>query len=91
MCGKRAFPVHVVSACFLREEVIMNHQWRILMFALLLLAGLVLWGCSEEDKTAPTAPQEVRADCIGCHTSETSLRATALPDTQNANQDPGEG
>jgi hypothetical protein len=69
----------------------MNHPWRILLFALPLLAGLILWGCSKEEESAPTASQAVQADCIGCHTSEAKLRATALPDTQSTNQNPGEG
>jgi hypothetical protein len=70
----------------------MKLQLRFPAFSLLFLAGLVLWGCSEnEEESAPTASQTVRADCIGCHTSEAKLRATALPDTQSTNQNPGEG
>lgn len=57
----------------------------------LIVCSIALWSCSD-DETNPAAPgSELRGDCLGCHTSETMLRATAAPDTTPHNENPGEG
>ena len=65
----------------------------------LLIGGLImvlvalLIGCSEDDDTTPppTGPQAITGTCLGCHTSEADLRATARIDTASGGDDPGEG
>lgn len=52
--------------------------------------GPWLAGCSTDtDVTTPATPL-VRTDCVGCHSDEELLRATAAPDTVPL-EDPGEG
>ncbi|MFZ5432888.1 MAG: hypothetical protein ACOZB3_03850 [Calditrichota bacterium] len=57
----------------------------------LLFAAFAFWGCSDEDNPAAPAGEANTADCIGCHTNETMLKAVALPDTGSSGDDSGEG
>ena len=58
----------------------------------MVLVALLI-GCSEDDATTPppTGSTEITGTCLGCHTSEADLRATARIDTASGGDDPGEG
>lgn len=59
-----------------------------------LVVGLLIWSCSEKEDTLPVGPEptdELADDCIGCHTNEDLLRATALPDEEPPGDPSGEG
>ncbi|MCB9367409.1 MAG: hypothetical protein H6508_09540 [Calditrichaeota bacterium] len=61
---------------------------------LILAIPLLLWvaGCSDEDdSTSPAGPSLSADNCFGCHTSQEKLIATAIPDSGEAPEDPGEG
>lgn len=62
------------------------------LVALILIAGLALsMGCSEDPTAPPVVPEVTvtKATCEGCHTSESMLRATVLPDPEVESE--GEG
>lgn len=67
---------------------------RLLIPALLALM-LVFAGCSDDDETnTPFTPEEemdLTADCIGCHSNDEMLQATALPDEDPPGDPSGEG
>ncbi|MBU1936540.1 hypothetical protein KKG05_04010 [bacterium] len=59
-----------------------------------LVVGLFVWSCSEDEDKPPVGPgptEELADDCIGCHTNEDMLRATALPDEEPPGDPSGEG
>ncbi len=54
----------------------------------------MFWGCSSDDDSNPIGPDptvDLTADCIGCHTNEALLRATAIPDEDPSGDPSGEG
>lgn len=63
----------------------------IIVLTMLLSFGIAFWGCSGDEDNPVVPGSELRADCIGCHQSESMLRATAAPDTTPHNENPGEG
>ena len=70
----------------------MKNKTAWLMAALLVLfIAFSIWSCSEDNNPAAPAGESLRADCIGCHTNETMLKAVALPDTAPAGDPSGEG
>jgi hypothetical protein len=61
---------------------------------ILLSAVIMIWSCSSDDETSPLGPEpttDLTADCIGCHTNEALLRATAIPDEAPSGDPSGEG
>jgi hypothetical protein len=59
-----------------------------------LVVGLFIWSCSEDEDKPPVGSEpteELADDCIGCHTDEDLLKATALPDEDPSGDPSGEG
>jgi hypothetical protein len=68
-----------------------THHYPAIWIALLLAVSIAwIFSCSE-DKNDPVSPTVTdKSDCRGCHTNQSMLQATALPDS--AQGDPsGEG
>lgn len=68
------------------------------LLSVLMVCGLVLVGlsaCSSDDDGGGSdmlnPDGEIRATCEGCHTSDTMLQATVLPDPPDTGESEGEG
>ncbi|MBU0690635.1 hypothetical protein KKC97_08730 [bacterium] len=72
-----------------------SHNLNSTLILILLCAAALFWSCSKDDSsTNPVGPdptEELTADCIGCHTNEAMLRATAIPDEEPSGDPSGEG
>lgn len=59
----------------------MSARMRLLTGALALVVAVAMASCSDDDGgVTPPDAQLTVATCEGCHTSETMLKATVLPD-----------
>ena len=67
---------------------------RIRIVFILFVVGMLVWSCSENEETTPAGPEngtDLTADCIGCHSNEDLLKATAVPDENPPGDPSGEG
>ena len=60
------------------------------LLLLLVLTLALVAGCAKE-RSGPTTPVSGDTGCVGCHTSQASLVATAEEDTSSAPPNNGEG
>jgi len=67
------------------------HRGLFCLLALCLILGIGLLGCADDEESAVLPDAIPKATCKDCHTSETMLRATVVPDDPGGHEDEGEG